>query len=80
MCNADRKANGALILTNDLCLMAHVSKKLDAGIVWASCWLGRDLGAGRADLRAAGTSGEGGSLGREMFTRLRAVHFPFYYN
>ncbi|KAJ5517184.1 hypothetical protein N7527_008744 [Penicillium freii] len=80
MCNTERRANGALILTNDLCLMAHASKKLDADIVWASCWLGRDLGAGRADLRAAGTSGEGGSLGREMFTRLRAVHFPFYYN
>ncbi|KOS39164.1 hypothetical protein ACN38_g10012 [Penicillium nordicum] len=78
LCNANPNGKGALILTDDLARMSRVGKHLDASLVWAGCWMGRELGAGLTDLRAIGTGREGGTRARDMFTRFRAVHVPSY--
>ncbi|KAJ5589227.1 hypothetical protein N7537_011905 [Penicillium hordei] len=78
LCNDNPNGMGAVILTDDMARMSRVGKHLDASVVWADCWLGRDLGAGLTDLRATGSGQEGGTRGRDMFTRLRAVHVPSY--
>ncbi|CRL19641.1 Aldehyde/histidinol dehydrogenase [Penicillium camemberti] len=78
LCNANPHGIGALILTRDMLRMGRVGRDLDAGIVWANCHLGRDLGAGITDLRAIGTGRGGGAHCRDMFTRLLALHVPSF--
>ncbi|KAJ5688092.1 hypothetical protein N7536_010711 [Penicillium majusculum] len=78
LCNANPHGIGATILTHDMFRMSRVGKRLNAGIVWANCQLGHDLGAGITDLRALGTGREGGARGRDIFTRVRALHVPSF--
>ncbi|CAI7610253.1 unnamed protein product [Penicillium glandicola] len=78
LCNDNVNGMGAVVLTDDLSRMRRVGERLDAGLVWADCWLGRELGAGSSDLRATGTGREGGAHSRDMFTRSRIVHVPSY--
>ncbi|KAJ5827443.1 hypothetical protein N7447_004206 [Penicillium robsamsonii] len=77
LCNANPNGMGAVILTDDLSRMRRVGEHLEAGLTWGSCWLGRELGAGLSDPKAAGT-GRGGARSRDVFTRLKSVHVPSY--
>ncbi|KAJ5383126.1 hypothetical protein N7517_001037 [Penicillium concentricum] len=78
LCNNNSNGMGAVILTDDLSRMRRVGEHLDAGLTWGSCWLGRELGAGLNDVKAAGTGRGGGARSRDVFTRLQAVHVPSY--
>ncbi|KGO74121.1 Aldehyde dehydrogenase, N-terminal [Penicillium italicum] len=78
LCNQTPNVMGALVLTDDLSRQRRVGETLDAGLVWAGCWLGRELGAGFTDIRATGLGREGGAHNQDIFTRLRAVHIRSY--
>ncbi|KAK4867930.1 hypothetical protein LT330_007589 [Penicillium expansum] len=78
LCNENPNVMGAVVLTDDLSRQKRVGEHLDAGLVWGGCWLGRELGAGFTDIRATGMGREGGAHGRDVFTRLRALHLPSY--
>ncbi|KAJ5494506.1 hypothetical protein N7463_010593 [Penicillium fimorum] len=78
LCNNNTNGMGAVILTDDLSRMRRVGEDLDAGLTWGSCWLGRELGAGLSDPKAAGTGRGGGARSRDIFTRLQSVHVPSY--
>lgn len=75
---ANDNANGlaAVVMTNDVSRMRRVGERIDAGLVWANCWLVRELGTSFGGLKASGVGREGGVHSREVFTNLRTVHVP----
>lgn len=75
---ANDNANGlaAVVMTNDVSKMRRVSEQIDAGLVWANCWLVRELGTAFGGMKASGMGREGGLQSREVFTNLRTIHVP----
>lgn len=43
--------------------MLRVGEQIDAGLVWANCWLVRELGIAFGGMKASGTGREGQRLG-----------------
>jgi acyl-CoA reductase-like NAD-dependent aldehyde dehydrogenase len=75
---ANDNANGlaAVVMTNDVSRMRRVGERIDAGLVWANCWLVRELGTAFGGMKASGVGREGGLQSRDVFTNLRTVHVP----
>lgn len=75
---ANDNANGlaAVVMTDDVSRMRRVGERIDAGLVWANCWLVRELGTSFGGMKASGVGREGGLQSRDVFTNLRTVHVP----
>ena len=53
-----------------------VGERLDAGLVWANCWLVRDLATPFGGMKQSGVGREGGEYSRDVFTNVRTLHIP----
>lgn len=60
---ANYNSNGlaSIVLTNNFLRMRRVGEQIDTGLVWANCWLVRELGTAFGGMKASGTGREGGA-------------------
>lgn len=75
---ANDNPNGlaAVLLTKDGSRIRRVGEQIEAGLVWANCWLVRELGTPFGGMKSSGTGREGGNYSREVFTVVRTLHIP----
>ncbi|KAL2199471.1 aldehyde dehydrogenase-like protein [Corynascus similis CBS 632.67] len=64
----------AVLLTNDAARLRRVGEQMMAGLVWANCWLVRELGTPFGGMKNSGTGREGGEYSRDVFTVVRTLH------
>ncbi|KAL2161748.1 hypothetical protein VTH06DRAFT_8310 [Thermothelomyces fergusii] len=74
LANDSRYGLAAVLLTNDAGRLRRVGERLDAGMVWANCWLVRELGTPFGGMKDSGTGREGGEYSRDVFTVVRTLH------
>lgn len=75
---ANDNPNGlaAVLLTRDAARIRRVGEQLDAGLVWANCWLVRELATPFGGMKQSGVGREGGEYSRDVFTNVRTLHIP----
>ncbi|AEO53711.1 aldehyde dehydrogenase-like protein [Thermothelomyces thermophilus ATCC 42464] len=74
LANDSQYGLAAVLLTNDAARLRRVGERLEAGMVWANCWLVRELGTPFGGMKDSGTGREGGEYSRDVFTEVRTLH------